>query len=244
MYNTGGLWSNPRQPGWSDMEWQIRNWLYFTWLSGDHIVEQHIHTLDKMLWMMKNVPPLKVTSNGGRTVRTQPEFGNIYDHFDSIYEWENGVRAFCQTRQWTGADVQIDTDTSDWAFGTKGVANIMNHRITGENVWRRRASPVNMYDAEHVAMYKAIRSGKPINNGDYMVKSTLMGIMGRMAAYTGKTIYWDRPKEGESPTPNGVGVPKTALFLMESKEDLTPPKYEFGPLATPQVAVPGKTKFV
>src|SRR5207342_879501 len=91
-WNQGALWKKDREPAWSDVEWQLRNWLYFTWLSGDHIVEQHIHTLDKMMWVMKDVPPVKVTANGGRTQRTGSEYGHIYDHFDTVYEWENGVR--------------------------------------------------------------------------------------------------------------------------------------------------------
>ena len=234
MYNTSGLWVAPRQPQWSDMEWQLRNWLYFTWLSGDHIVEQHVHTLDKMLWIMKDKPPMKVTANGGRTQRTGPEYGHIYDHFDTIFEWEvneRPVRAYCQTRQW----VNTATDVSDWVFGTKGVADIMNHKITGENKYKRKESKENMYDSEHKALFAAIRSGQPINNGDYMCKATLMGIMGRMAAYTGQTIYWDKAaakadKKANAPT------------LMENTEDLSPPKYEFGPLPTPPVAVPGKAK--
>jgi hypothetical protein len=109
----------------------------------------------------------------------------------------------------------------------------MQHSIAGENPWRRKPSPVNMYDAEHVALFKAIRAGTPINNGDYMTKSTLMGIMGRFAAYTGKTIYWSRPEENARSGP----------YLLESKEDMTPPKYAFGPLPTPPVAVPGVYKF-
>jgi len=234
MYNSGGLWVNPRKPEWSDMEWQLRNWLYFTWLSGDHIVEQHVHTLDKMLWLMKDVPPLKVTANGGRTQRTGQEYGHIFDHFDTVFEWEvekRPVRAFCQTRQW----VNTDTDVSDWAFGTEGVADVMGHRIEGKNEWRRKEAKENMYDVEHAEGIAALRKGEPINNGDYMCKSTLMAIMGRMAAYTGKTIYWDKAaakadKKASAPT------------LMENTEDLSPPKYEFGPLPTPPVAVPGKGK--
>jgi len=234
MYNTGGLWVAPRQSQWSDMEWQLRNWLYFTWLSGDHIVEQHIHTLDKMMWMMKDQPPMKVTGNGGRTQRTGPEYGNIYDHFDTIYEWNidgRPVRAYNQTRQW----VNVDTDVSDWAFGTKGVADVMGLKITGENKWKRKEAKENMYDSEHKALFAAIRKGEPINNGDYMCKSTLCAIMGRMAAYTGKTIYWDKAaakadKKASAPT------------LMENTEDLSPPNYNFGPFPTPPVAVPGKGK--
>ena len=229
MYNTGGLWMNRRQPEWGDMEWQLRNWLYFTWLSGDHIVEQHVHTLDKMLWIMKDQPPTRCTSNGGRTVRTDPAFGHIYDHFDTIYEWETEdrgpVRAFCQTRQWVNCAV----DVSDWAFGTKGTANVTAHAITGENAWKKKGKKApNMYDVEHVELVKAIKSGKPINNADYMCKATLMGIMGRMAAYTGTTVTWEK--------------------LMESTEELLPPSdppsYDLkAKAATPPVAVPGQTKF-
>ncbi len=217
-YNTGGLWSNPRKPEWSDMEWQLRNWLYFTWLSGDHIVEQHIHSLDKVMWTMKDEPPMKCTASGGRTVRTAPEFGNIYDHFNSVYEWKSGVKCFASCRQWVGAD----TDVSDHVFGTDGVAHIQDHRIAGKNPWHREPGP-NMYDLEHIALFNAIRKGEPINNGDYMCKSTLMAIMARMSAYTGKTITWEQ--------------------ALNSKEDLSPAKYDLGELAAPAIAVPGKTKF-
>jgi predicted dehydrogenase len=236
MYLTGALWSVPRTPQMGEMEYQLRNWLYYTWLSGDHIVEQHIHTLDKMLWMMKDVPPDRATSNGGRTVRTEPQFGNIYDHFDTIYEWDTPrgpVRAFCQTRQWLGAD----SETSDWAFGTKGIASVMGRTITGETKWRRRPSQVNMYDAEHVALFKAIRGGTPINNGDYMCKSTLMGIMGRTAAYTGKTVFWDKAAAKKS---SGPIVRQGTPLLMEMTERLAPASYAWD--AKPpesKIAVPG-----
>ncbi len=217
-YNASGLWSNPRKPDWSDMEWQLRNWLYFTWLSGDHIVEQHIHSLDKILWTMRDEHPMKVMASGGRTVRTQPEYGNIYDHFNSVFEWEDGTKCFASCRQWVGAD----TDVSDHIFGTDGVAHLQDHRITGKTPWHREPGPL-MYDLEHVALFNSIRKNEPINNGDYMCKATLMAIMARMSAYTGKTVTWEQ--------------------ALNSTEDLSPAKYEFGPLPTPAIAVPGKTKF-
>jgi predicted dehydrogenase len=241
MYNTGWLWMNPRQAGWGDMEWQLRNWLYFTWLSGDHIVEQHIHTLDKMLWAMKDVPPSKVTAVGGRTQRTSPEYGHIFDHFSTIYEWDQpegkpSVRAFTQTRQWS----ETTSDVSDFAFGTKGTADIMSHVITGEKAWKRdrKKKMVPMYDNEHIALVKAIRTGKTLNNTDYMCKATLMGIMGRMAAYTGQTVYWDRAAAEKA---GAAG--KDVLIVNESTEDLTPPTYDpKAAFPTPPVAVPGKVK--
>jgi len=214
-YLTSGLWSAPRQPAWSDMEWQLRNWLYFTWLSGDHIVEQHIHSLDKAMWAMQDKPPMQVVASGGRIQRTGPEFGNVYDHFNTIYEWEDGTRCFSACRQW----IQTAADVSDWVFGTDGVADVSRHIITGKNPWRAKKSLANMYDLEHQALFKAIRKGQVINNGNYMCQSTLMAIMGRMAAYTGKVVKWDE--------------------ALNSNESLTPSKYEFGPLPVAPVAIPG-----
>src|SRR5262249_38394090 len=98
-YNTLGLWSVPREKEWSDMEWQLRNWLYFTWLSGDHNTEQHIHSLDKMAWALKNEYPVRCSGVGGRQVRTSEDYGHIFDHHSVVYEYKNGVRLFSQCRQ-------------------------------------------------------------------------------------------------------------------------------------------------
>jgi predicted dehydrogenase len=232
-YNSGPLWMNPRQAGWSDMEWQLRNWLYFHWLSGDFVVEQSIHSIDKMMWVMKDEPPVKVSAAGGRSQRTSPEFGNVYDHFNAVIEWKNGTRCFQSSRQWANAD----QDVSDWAYGTKGTADIQNHRILGANESKGKPG-VDMYVAEHEAMFKSIRKNEPINNGDYMTKSTLVSMMVRMSAYTGKTIYWDRAAA------EAARAAADAPVVMESTEDLSPPKYEFGPLPVPAIAVPGQTKFI
>ncbi len=182
-YLTGGLWSRPRKPEWTDMEFQVRNWLYFYWLSGDHIVEQHIHSIDKMMWIMQDKPPMKVIATGGRIQRTAPQYGNVYDHFNTIFEWENGVRAFTSCRQF----VECKADISDWAYGTDGIAAIGAERpfITGKNPVKIKKSKQNMYDSEHVALFKSIRNNEPINNGDYMCKSTLAAIMARTSAYSG-----------------------------------------------------------
>lgn len=222
-YNTRGLWKHPRKPEWSDMEWQLRNWLYFTWLSGDFINEQHIHSLDKMAWAMHDEYPVKASGTGGRQTRTSPDYGHVYDHFAVVYEYANGVKAFSRCRQQDGCDV----DVSDHIMGTNGRIDVMAHRTydrQGQLNWRYRGPSSNMYQVEHDEFFASIRAGKPINNGDYMTKSTLMAIMGRMAAYTGKTISWEQ--------------------ALDSKEDLTPPSYEWGPLETPSVAMPGITPFV
>ncbi len=219
-YLTGTLWHRGRKPEWSEMEYQLRNWLYFTWLSGDHIVEQHIHSLDKAVWLNGDQAPVKCYGLGGRQVRTDEKFGNIYDHHAVVYEFPNGTRTYSYTRQQAGVFNNVD----DYVFGTKGTAQMLRCSISGENEWRyRNKSKPSMYDVEHKHLFAGIRSGKHINNGDYMMKSTLMAIMGRMACYTGQTI--------------------TSEAALASTEDLSPKAYEFGDVPVPAVAIPGFTKF-
>lgn len=186
-YNTGALWHRGDKPEWSEMEYQIRNWLYFDWLSGDHIAEQHIHSLDKLAWAMQDAYPVKATSSGGRIQRIDPKYGNVYDHFNTVYEWSNGVRGFSSCRQWANAD----TDVSDFAYGTDGTAALQSHRVETRDgsVWQHEKAPGDdMYQNEHDALFAAIRKGEPINNGRIMSYSTLMAIMGRMSAYSGRTV--------------------------------------------------------
>ncbi|MCP3920421.1 MAG: Gfo/Idh/MocA family oxidoreductase [bacterium] len=222
-YNTGGLWHRGRKPEWSEMEYQVRNWLYFTWASGDHITEQHIHSLDKIAWAMQDEYPVAATASGGRVQRTDPKYGNVYDHFNTVYEWANGVKCFSSCRQWNGAKSNV----SDFVHGTKGQASLQAHKITGADKWRWRKKEGevdDMYQNEHDALFASIRSGEPINNGEYMCNSTLMAILARMAAYTGQRITWDQ--------------------ALNSQEDLSPPAYEWSDLETRPVAVPGVRKFV
>ncbi len=220
-YNTGTLWHKGRQREWSEMEFQLRNWLYFTWLSGDFNVEQHVHSLDKAAWAMKDEPPVRATGLGGRQVRVEPQWGNIYDHFAVVYEYANGVKLFAQCRQMAGCSV----DVSDHLIGSNGSAEMMHATITGPQEWRYRGPKPNMYEEEHRALFAGIRSGDPLNNGLYMARSTMLAIMGRMAAYTGQTLTWDQ--------------------CLNSTEDLSPAKYDWTnevPLAP--VAKPGLTRFV
>ena len=227
-YNAGGLWHIPRKPEWTDMEWQCRNWLYFSWLSGDHIAEQHIHSLDKMAWAMNDVYPVRASGSGGRQVRTGPEFGHIFDHHSVVFEYDNGVKVFSMCRQQNGTTQNV----SDNIWGTKGMCSIDASRarsfikVGQEIVWRSpdNASIGDMYQNEHNELIASIRAGKPINNGDYMTRSTLMAIIGRMATYTGQIITWEK--------------------ALHSKENLSPPSYEFGSLPVAAVAKPGITKFI
>ncbi len=222
-YNASGLWlrTPPEGTTWTAMETQMRNWLYYTWLSGDHIAEQHIHSLDKLAWAMDGYP-VKCVSSGGRIVRTGEEYGNVYDHFNTVFEWEGGVRGFSSCRQWNNAK----TEVSDWIFGTRGRANIQRHRIeSGPWDWRYDSEePDDMYQNEHDELFAAIRSGEPINNGEYMCNSTMMAIMGRLAAYTGKEVSWEE--------------------AWNSQEDFTLPRYDWDVVPEAPIARPGVTEFV
>jgi len=219
----GRIWVFPRQKNWSDMEWQMRNWYYFTWLSGDFNVEQHVHNLDVCAWAMRDQYPVRCNGMGGRQVRTGPEFGNIYDHFAVVYEYADGTKLFSNTRQ----QVSCKNEIAVHALGSRGTALISERRqaITGPKRWSLPGSKDNdFYQAEHNDLFASIRNSRPINNGEYMCKSTLLAIMGRMAAYTGQEITWE--------------------MALNSREDLTPPRYEWGRLVTPAVAVPGVTRFI
>ncbi len=223
----GQIWVKPRQPNQTDMEYQMRNWYYYTWLSGDFNVEQHVHFLDVCAWMMQDVYPKRCVAMGGRAQRRGKEFGHIYDHFSTMYEWDNGTRLFSDTRQIRGR--QNYREMSAHVAGTKGRGVISeSHRkhimhFDGKE-WRFSGKHNNFYQTEHDELFRSIREGKPINNGEYMCKSTLLAIMARMSAYTGREITWD--------------------MAMNSKEDLSPPRYDWQvKLPEPPVAVPGVTPF-
>ncbi len=220
-YNSHGVWEprKTRSECSSDMEYQMRNWYYYAWLSGDHIVEQAVHGIDTMGWVMGDKPPIKCWGVGGRQSRTDPKYGNIYDHFSVVYEYPNNVRGYHTCRHWVKTDARV----KDFILGSKGTADVFGNAITGENKWRYRGPKSNMYQVEHDEMFAAIRAGKPINNGEAAAQSTLLALMGRTAAYTG-----------------GVVTPE---HILTSKDDMSPPRYEFGPLAMPPVPVPGTGKY-
>lgn len=219
----GPIWVKPRQPGWTDMEYHMRNWYYFTWLSGDFNVEQHVHMLDICSWVMKDQYPISAVGTGGRAVRTGPEYGNIYDHHAVIYEYANGVKLFAQCRQQAGTANEISVSV----MGTKGKAYMTSRSwdITAGEKWKFTTPPDNAFEIEHAELFRGVRKGEPVNNGEYMSKSTLMAIMGRMATYTGQKVTWEQ--------------------AMNSAEDLSPSSYDWDakpPIS--EVAVPGFTKLV
>lgn len=217
----GELWSVDRQSGWSEMEFQLRNWLYYTYLGGDLIVEQYIHTIDAMNWVNGNHPE-KAIALGGRQVRTDPKFGNIYDHMSVQFEYPNGVLGFCMDRQINGCTNRVQ----DIIIGSSGKATMgyvtAIKKDDGEQ-WRFRGDRNNAYQQEHVEIIQSIRDGKPVNEAKQVAESTLTAIMGREAAYSGREIKWED--------------------LMKSNQDLSPDKYELGDMPMPPVAMPGKYKF-
>lgn len=216
--------TNERQPGWTDMEFQLRNWYFFTWLSGDFIVEQFVHELDKMAWILGDVYPSSVLCSGGRQARTGPNSGHIYDHFSSIFEYENGFKYYAATRHISGCSNQ----NQDLVLGEKGRSTPMKFTCTSrdgkETLFKGGKDKGQMHQLEHDAFFTALRAGKIINNGDYMAKSSMMAIMSRMSAYTGKQISWEQ--------------------AMASTEALNPTKYAIdGMPPAAEIAIPGVTRF-
>lgn len=218
-WNQGDLWVIDRKPGMTEMEWQCRNWLYFSWLSGDHIVEQHVHNIDVVNWAMGAMPK-NVMGMGGRQVRVAPQFGNAFDHFFVEFEYPNGVRVASSCRQTKGCAERIE----ERIVGTKGVAWSAG-KITGEKPWTFEGEETNPYVQEHVDLIASIRSGKPLNEGRQIAESTMCAIIGRMSAYTGRAISWE-------------------WAMNTSALDLSPAKLEFGPNPVDPVAVPGVTPLV
>jgi predicted dehydrogenase len=180
-----------RLPDETEMQYQIRNWYFYTWLSGDHIVEQHVHNIDVMHWI-KGAPPVRAQGMGGRQVRTAKKFGHIFDHHFVEYEFADGSKCFSQCRQIRGTLADI----SEHATGSKGSVDMNNDRniftITGANPWRYNSNNKNdPYQLEHDHLFEAIRNNTPHAEAEYGAISTMMGIMGRMATYSGKSIQWE-----------------------------------------------------
>jgi myo-inositol 2-dehydrogenase / D-chiro-inositol 1-dehydrogenase len=229
-WNQGALWVERAARNWadriikkwSDMEWQVRNWLFTGWCSGDHIVEQHVHNLDVMNWAF-GAHPVKCVGMGGRQARTDPMFGNIFDHFAVEYEYPNGARILSMCRQTAGAAENI----SERVVGTKGFSytDSTDCEIKGAKPYKNETASTNPYVQEHIDLIASIKAGKPLNEGRQVAESTLTAIMGRMSAYTGRALSWD-------------------WAMNASKLDLTPPHMEMKDLPPLEVPIPGKTQLV
>ena len=214
--------ASTRPKGISDLEWQVRNWYNFTWLSGDGLVEQAVHSVDKIAWAMGDTPPVSCTAVGGRGIPNHS--GNIFDHIEVNYLYPNGVRAYMAQRQ----QRRCHNENNDYLLGTKGRGDIARGIFidNAKGRWKYEGKRENMYQVEHNELFKSIRDGEPINNGERMALSTMMAIMGRTAAYTGKEITYEQ--------------------ALNSKEDRYPKdmNWESGKHTPPPVAQPGITPFV
>jgi myo-inositol 2-dehydrogenase / D-chiro-inositol 1-dehydrogenase len=239
-YLTSSPWPpKERQADWSDLQYQLRNWLYYTWLSGDHLVEQAVHSVDKMSWAFKDVPPVKCTALGGRQQRIEPEYGDVYDHYAVMYEFPNGGRGFIYARQQAGCS----NENSDYIIGANGTGQVSGFKplhvldTTDGNRWHyeKNGGPGGtpgeknqMYVQEHKELIESIRSGKPVNMGEQLAHSSLLAIMGRMSAYTGRTITWEE--------------------VVDSKESFAPLDVDGAkmdsPVPKPEVKMPGRYKLV
>lgn len=227
-YNTGQLWDRTNPKDTTALQKQLRNWYYYTWLSGDFIAEQAVHAIDWMQWAMKDATPLRAIAHGGRQVRVQEQYGHINDHFEVVYEYAGGVRGFLFCRQQNNCA----SDNSATYYGSKGTARETGFKnehqindLSGERIWKYEGKRPDMYVVEHEMFYSSLRAGKPINDGDRMAKSTMCAIMGRTAAYTGQIITWD--------------------MMMKSQEQLVPENLTWdSPAPEVKVAMPGQTKFI
>jgi predicted dehydrogenase len=216
-FNIGEIWMIPREKEWGDMEWQLRNWPYFTWASGDILVEQHIHTIDLINWVM-GATPVRAYGMGGRLARPSWEYGHIYDHYAVEYEYPGGVRLFSQNRQIEGCKNLVGAAIT----GTRGTSNCEN-RIEGDQAWAFQGDARDGYEQEHIDLIESIRAGKPLNEAKQVAESTLTAIMGRESAYSGQEITWEA--------------------VLNSQRDYTPKEFTLGDCHFPEVPMPRNYRF-
>lgn len=188
-WNNPGVWVNPRTPEQSELEYQMRNWYYFNWICGDHIVEQHIHNIDVINWLMEDYPK-EAQGTGGRLVRTGPEHGQIFDHHSVEFTYANGHKMFSMCRHMPGCWSQV----SEYVHGSKGYADISGGKIfdaDGKRIFQTKAGR-DGHQQEHHDLFADLVAGKLPNETEYGAKSTMTSIFGRLATYTGKKLNWDK----------------------------------------------------
>jgi len=222
----------PRRPGQTEVLYQGSNQYHFNWLCGDDVPQTLIHNLDRSRWALREQTPVRAYGMGGRSTLRGEIYGNVFDHHAVVYDFASGVRiyAYCRTIP------NCYDENSSLVMGTKGRCDLLKLRIQGETNWEHPGtkSKANAYDAEHVELFKAIRSGTPLNNGHYMVPSTLMTIMGQLSCYTGQEVTWEQVSASDfyyPPKPEDV------------RADMEPPVRP-GPDGTYPVFTPGVTKLL
>ena len=211
---------HPRKPEWSDMEFQIRCWSQFVWAGGDHIVENLVHNIDVMNWIMGGPPKSAAALGGHSNWEDWKVKGNVFDHFYVEYTYPNGVKGHASSRQTKNCSHRV----GERAVGTRGVANPFS-RIEGDNPYGFKGPFDNPRYIQWRKYIESIRQGRPLNEGNQVAEATMTAILGRMSAYTGRSLNYD-------------------WALHQSKLDLVPEKLDFGPLPVEPLAVPGKTPLV
>jgi myo-inositol 2-dehydrogenase / D-chiro-inositol 1-dehydrogenase len=218
-----------RQPGLTELAWQCSTQYHFRWLSGDDVIQSLVHNLDRASWVLHDQVPARCHGLGGRSSMTEPIYGDVFDHHSVIYHFENGVRLYAFCRTTTGCH----DDSSSIVLGTKGRASILACRIQGETNWRWQGQ-CDPYQIEHDRLFAAIRSGKPLNNGRYMARSTMVAVMGQISCYTGRQIAWEQINQSQFYHPPHP----------EACHDGMEPPTTPGPDGSYPVPVPGKTEMI
>jgi len=218
-----------RQPNQSEVEYQFSNQYHFAWLSGDDVPQSLVHNVDRATWAMKGQTPVKAHGLGGRSSSFGEVYGDVFDHHSVVYEYANGVQmyAFCRTEN--GCYNNCDSIL----LGSKGRAVVTRCRIEGETNWRYKGHGGSPYDTEHRVLFSAIRSGKPVNSGEYMADSTLIGVMGQLSCYSGRELTWDQVAKSDF-----VFLPKPEDVRMDMEPPVKPNAEGWYP-----VPKPGLTKF-
>jgi predicted dehydrogenase len=223
FWNQNNIWAHKRQSGWNDMEYQLRNWYHFTWLCGQCIVEQHVHNIDVARWALGDATPVSCVGMGGRSTNTEPEYGESFDHFAVDFEFPGGVHVHSMARQINGCASEV----AEHIEGAKGRAHLSpgQYNFEGPGLGRLRVRDErNPYVQEHIDLLNCIRDGKPINELKQVAESTLMAIMGRMSAFTGKQVSWEQ--------------------ALNSGLDTFPKELKWGDMPPPVVAKPGVTELI
>jgi myo-inositol 2-dehydrogenase / D-chiro-inositol 1-dehydrogenase len=196
-WNGAGVWTRPRKPNQTELNYQCNNWYYFNWLSGDHIVEQHIHNLDVVNWVLKGYP-IDAQGQGGRQVRVGAETGQIFDHHFVEYGYEGNIRMLSQCRHmadcWSSVTEHFH-GTKGYTFSDTGQAMIYDN--SGKVLWASEGEGEDGWQEEHHDMFAAIRAGEIPNEGEYAAKSTMTAILGRLATYSGRLITWKEAFESK-----------------------------------------------
>ncbi len=220
-----------RQPGMNEVQYQCSNQYHFTWLSGDDVPQSLVHNMDRATWAMKEQTPVKCHGMGGRSTSIGEVYGNVFDHHGVVYEYANGVRVYAFCRTIDGCYGNADSIV----LGSKGQCYVTHGRIVGQHPWVYKGAGGNPYDIEHDVLFKAIRSGTPVNNGDYMARSTLITIMGQLSCYTGEELTWDRVSKSDF---YYAPKPEDCSFEMEPPVKPGPDK------VYPVFATPGRTRLL